>query len=247
MTTNVYDVKASLLTSDSRWSVDGGDWIAYVDDTGYDKITFDARLAFLFAGDMAEIDYWKKWVADGRPKNEKPLNHVNRISVLQVDVANGKVVFQRGSFQGAYFGVSKVPLATFGGSGAEPAKICWVDNKCAMKAVSSAIAKDYFSGGETMFYNRANHQSNVTNSATVADVKQQAKERGQIMNVKNGQLTTTVKDAVNDPSNPAAQALANVVLSGGASFNAPFPDMDKPWTQEEIEAFDAALSAYDED
>jgi hypothetical protein len=55
----------------------------------------------------------------------------------------------------------------------------------------------------------------------------------------------SVQEAANDSANPAAQAMANLVLSGGVSFSAPFPEMDTPWSEEKIKEFKDVMAAYD--
>lgn len=241
MTTNVCDVSVGMLTSDSRWSRETGEWIIYVDDTGYDKIVFDAKLAFLFAGDMVNIDAWKQWVVNGRT-GPMPLSYLQRMSVIQVDINTGKVIFQSHQFLNSSFGVSVKAL--YAGTGAPSAKKCWDTNKCAATAVESAKLDDMLSGGTVVYLNRKTKGTNVTNGKSASDVIQQAKEKGMIMHKTSGQAPVPVKVAANDVSNPAAQAVANLVLSGGVSFSAPFPEIDAPWSEEKVKEFEAALRAY---
>lgn len=245
MTTNVYDKIAELLTCDSRWSIQVGDWVAYVDDTGYDKLVFDNRLAFLFAGDLPEVNYWKEWIQAGRKKDAKPMLHVDKMSVIQIDMQNGAIVFRSHNFPNTSFGAAM--KAIFAGTGAEHAKKCWDKNKCAMTAVKSASIEDALSGGTVVFLNRKTRERNVNNTVPESGVKLQAKERGILMNTKDANLSIPIKDAANDPTNAAAQAIAQMVMSGSASFQAPFPGMDTPWTEEKKREFEAALSMYDEE
>lgn len=244
MTTNVYDNNAALLTSDSRWSREMGDWVAYVDDTNYDKIVHDNKLAFLFAGELPEINRWKEWILGGRKKDARPILYDTKMSVIQIDVADGKIVFKSHLFKNTSFGAATKAL--FAGTGAEPAKECWDVNKCAKTAIVSAAKKDYLSGGYVVFFNRKSRQGNVTNTATASGLQDQLKERGILMNTKT-QTSMSIKDAANDTTNTTAQALATAVMSGSINLNAPFPGMDTPWSEQKKTEFEAALALYDEE
>lgn len=244
MTTNVYDVKASLMTSDARWSSKGDEWIAYVDDTGYDKIVFDKRLVFLFAGDLPEIDLWKSWIISGRKKDDKPALADTKMQVIQVDIATGKIVFRSHNFANSSFGV--VTRALFSGTGAALAKACWDSNKCAKTAISSAVIGDFRSGGTTMYLDRSTKETNVTNSASAAGVNEQLKNRGFLMNTNAHKESISVQEAANDPKHPG-NALAKSVMSGAIPLTAPFPGMDEPWSVAKKKEFEAALALYDEE
>jgi hypothetical protein len=244
MTTNIYDLKAALLTSDSRWSAKVGDLIAYVDNTNYDKIVFDKRLAFLFAGDLPEIDLWKSWIIAGRKKLETPPIMHAKMQVIQIDIASGKVVFQSHNFTSSAFGVALKAL--FAGTGAGFAKACWDVNKCAKTAIVSASVGDARSGGDVKFLKRDTKVTNVTNSATSADVQEQLKVRGFLMNTNNAQATILVKDAANDASHPG-YAIAQSVMTGAIPLSAPFPGMDEPWSKAKKAEFEAALALYDDE
>lgn len=244
MTTNVYDKRAGQLASDSRWSRISGEWIIWVDDTGYDKIICDARLGFLFAGELDKIDIWKQWVIAGR-KGVKPLDQLRGggMSVIQIDLADGEIKFQSHKFLSSTFGVAIKAL--YAGNGAIFAKTCWDVNKCALKAVDSAKIEDKSSGGTVMHYDRKSKSTNIVNTASVTDVQQQLKDKGIIMHTKDACEPMSVIDAANDPSNPIQQALAQMVVSGGIALSAPFPEMNEPWSDEKIREFEAALNEYD--
>jgi hypothetical protein len=241
MTTNVYDVASGLLTSDSRWSIDEGDWIAFVDDTNYDKIVFDNELGLLFAGDLSKIEIWKDWFLSGRT-SPIPLDQVDRMSIIGIDMPTGNI-----AFHSDYLLVSTINSsieAWYGGTGAPYAKDCWQLNRCARKAVETAKAEDDFSGGNTVFAERESLETNLANSEKVESVLQQMKERGIMINSKGSQEPTLVKDAANDPSNPLAQSLAQKIMSGKAALGAPFPGMDQPWTNEKKAELEKALAPY---
>lgn len=248
MTTNVLDCVNGFLSTDSRWSSSSGDCVAYVDNTNYDKLAYTTRVGFLFAGDMPPIDAWKSYVIGGMKKGTRPEivqsgSIGTRISVIQVELATGKIVFQSHKFVNSSFSV--LIKALFAGTGALYAKACWDTNKCARMAIESAARDDMCSGGNVVFLNRATRETNVTNTATSQSVHDQLKERGIFMDAQR--LPVSLKDAANDPSKPEAQAFAIAVMSGASPLCAPFYEMDKPWTEEKIAEFDVALSEYEVD
>lgn len=246
MTTNVYDSVAGMLTSDSRWSISKGDWVAYVEDTAYDKLIYTSKVAFLFAGSMPIIDSWKSYVAGGMKKGTRPaLVPGTKISVIQVDMADGKVVFQSNNLLRSSFGASI--RALFGGTGASPAKICWDVNKCATTAIFSAAKGDHLSGGSVIYLDRKKRKSNATNACTAAQARHLLNDRGILMNIATQQAPILLKDAANDPANPEAQLIAMQIISGDSPLVAPFPGMDEEWSDEKIAEFDAALALYEED
>jgi len=248
MTTNVYDVAAGLLTSDSRWSADEGEWIVYVDDTGFDKIIADAQLAFLFAGNILNIAEWKGWVKSGRLQ-PAPLDRLDGTSLIMVEIATGSVVFGTD-----YLLVSRydaMPSAWYSGTGAPHAKDCWEVNRCAMTAVASATKVDKYSGGTTSHFNRNSRASNVTNSAAVESVLVQMRERGIMKNNNGAEFMISdviAADAANDPASKqiddVAKRLAQKVMQGNVTLSAPFPGIDQPWTNEKKSELARVLARY---
>lgn len=241
MTTNVYDISAALLTSDSRWSYEESGWIVYVDDTAYDKIAFDEDLGLLFAGNLTKIDIWKKWLYDGRLV-DPPLDQVDDMSIIGVDMHSGNVIFWSDYLLNSI--ANNVIEAWYGGTGGPYAKDCWQLNRCAQKAISTAIEKDDFSGGSTVYVRRSNFDTNIRNSVHVSSVLAQMKERGIMLNVKGSRDEKLLKDAVNDPADQVAHSIAKKVMSGKAALGAPFPGMAQPWTQEKKDELAAALRPY---
>lgn len=240
MTTNVYDVPAGLLTSDSRWSCELDDgWIAYVDNSGYDKIVYDNQLAILFAGNLAKIDHWKNWFTKNR-NGDQP-QEVDGISLIVANIKTGEVIFKTDYLLESTS--EKQIDALYSGTGGPYAKDCWQINKCAKKAVETAISVDIFSGGDVSFLHRESSETNVKNSVFADEVMALMKERGILMN-KNLQQAVAIKDAANDSSDPNFQRMAQRVLSGNIELNAPFPGMDQPWTNEKKAELRNVLSSF---
>jgi hypothetical protein len=250
MTTNVYDVRGGLLTSDSRWSSVDGEWLVFVDDTGFDKIIADQQLSFLFAGNMLNIAAWKSWVSAGR-LTPAPTHMLNETSIIIVDNATGAVVFYTDYL--LHSEADGVRHAWYGGTGAPHAKDCWEVNKCAKKAVESAILVDRRSGGTVVHLNRQTLETNVTNAESHLSVAVQLKERG-IMKNSNGKefkLSEVVSapDAANDASTKTeidgvAKRLAERVMNGSVALSAPFPGIDQPWTNEKKLELTKVLERY---
>jgi hypothetical protein len=246
MTTNVYDKVSGILSSDGRWSVSKDRWVAYVDDTGYDKLAFTSKVGFLFAGSLPHIDKWKRYVQGGMKKGTRPLlSPAMKISIIQVDLAAGEIVFKSANLLQS--GTGAALAALFGGSGAAPAKMCWDVNKCALQAVTSAAQRDDLSGGTVVYLKRNSRESNVQNVASAEDAVKLFHDRGILMNIAQQQAPVLLKDAANDPNNPEAQAIAKSILSGDAPLIAPFPGIDEAWSEDHLRELDAALAMYEED
>jgi len=246
MTTNVYDLTAGLLTSDSRWSCElENDWIAFVDNTGCNKIVFDDELAMLFAGDIDIIELWKCWIANGRKGTHPPVDDSmsgDSISVIIVDISDGGVVFETD-----YLLKSIAPSfsveAVYSGTGGTYAKNCWQENRCAKRAVETAMRSDIFSGGDVLHYCRNSLTTNVPTPIQSEDVNRLMKERG-YMQKNIGSQAVLIRDAANDLSNPELHSLATKVMSGKVKLSAPFPGMNQPWTNEKKAELNTVLNKY---
>lgn len=252
MTTNVFDRVHGILSSDSRWSSESGDWVAYVDDTSYDKLASTSRVGFLFAGDMPQVDAWKKYVANGMKSGTRPKVHSaaewipgNRISVIQVEFATKRSQESHPMLSST---VGALVRAMYAGTGATPAKECWDERKCAKTAIVSASKKDNRSGGAVVFLDCETGIGNVVNAVSAQSVQEQLKDRGYLMNSKHNQYAPILlKDAAKDDSNPVAQMFAQSVMSGATPLTAPFSNMDEPWSPESLAEFDAMLSEFETD
>ena len=173
MTTTVFDSINKKVTSDSRWSsileYQGGTYLVFVDDSGFDKIVDRSTSVVALAGDGELISEWKKWLSMSEPKLEdrppvrKAATHGStdcREFVLYiVSKTANKVVFDAGRKLAA-LDESGI-LAVFSGSGMNQAAMCWNTNQCPEQAVRTAQSQDICSGGEVKFVDYKNGNSNL--------------------------------------------------------------------------------------
>lgn len=239
MTTNVYDISKGLLSTDSRWSKDNGEYVVYIDNTGYDKIVYDNRIAILFAGDLDLVDVWKKWFHKGKPDPRPKL--LDDVSLIIVSLETGMPVFK--SEYTLTSGNEETIQAVYGGTGGVYAKNCWEVNSCAITAVNTAIKEDLLSGGEVVYLNRNNLSNNIKNSCKIFHVNTQLKETGTIMNMKTKQKES-IQNFMNSSNSSSAQALVEEVISGNAKLSAPFVGKGQPWSNEKIAELDNVLERF---
>lgn len=213
MTTTAYDVSAFLMTSDSRWSITiGGTKIAYVDDTGFDKIELACGHAFLFAGDSGVIDAWKRYVRSG---NGGAIPGLQGIALLAVNAATKATVVCHGQDIALPDPVSMT--ASFAGSGARHAALCWMANKCGKKAIDTAKGLDVYTGGDTKFANLESSAHNLRNDVGVDDLGKQFLAKGVIMYV-NGQTQPIAEAAANDAE---VRQVCEKIAQGSITLSAP--------------------------
>lgn len=223
--------------------------MVFVDDTGFDKIIADNQLAFLFAGDLLNIAAWKGWVAAGRT-TAAPMDKLDETSLIIVDVTTGTVVFNTDYLLASDSGPDR--HAWYGGTGAPHAKDCWEVNKCAMKAVESAIMVDKYSGGRMIHFNRQTLETNATNAESHLSVVVQMRERG-LMKKNNGteykvsevmSSSIAANDASKAEIDSVAKKLAEKVMNGSVALSAPFPGIEQPWTNEKKQELARVLARY---
>lgn len=233
MTTNVFDINARHMATDSRWSIDSSAFVLYIDDTGFDKICTAKGHAFMFAGNGKLIEQWKNWIAQSSSLPRPPIIQDNAvISVCVANIETALVRFERGQ-------EISLPLARFAGSGARFAHDCWQVNNDAKLAVNSAKQKDWFSGGTVAFFDFGSGQHNLLNSISMKEVKTQLLG-GFVMYkfINSGQPIPALEAAERDPE---VKALLDKVTEGKISVNAPCESMYTPWTESEINEFNAVL------
>ncbi|MEY2894062.1 MAG: hypothetical protein RJA98_3970 [Pseudomonadota bacterium] len=245
MTTNVYDQPDRTVATDSRWSISYGKWVLYVDDSQFHKIERYKGVAFMFAGDGAEIQQWKNWIS-AQPVSLDDLPTPNAISVCMIKEASGDVLFvDKKAFtrEGGYFA----------GSGALHAHACWHKNRNAVRSVETAKTQDQFTGGETKFLNCATGAHNLSYPSagmTIEQVNEAVLNRGMVMentNLKQApplNAPFSLKDAA--ATNPEFAKAAELIVNGALSVRAPYAGMDEGWTdQEKADLKTAMKSAFD--
>lgn len=227
MTTNVLDTSAGVLASDSRWSIDTPAFVAFVDDTGFDKIAVYRHLGFMFAGSSMLIQGWKDWIANN-PSSGDELPAVEcegeAMALSITDLERRTVMFEHGQD-------IQHPVARFAGTGSRHAFLCWNANGCAKKAVESAKIMDCYSGGEVKYLHCVTLQHNLSNSVSFQIVGTKFLEKGMIMYKGNGAGVIPFKEAAANDS--AVERLRQDIASGKAVASAPCDAMYNSWTPAE--------------
>lgn len=243
MTTNVYDVKASTVASDSRWSflVKNNDEkeslaaIVYVDDTGFDKMIIAEGACALFAGNSRLIDAWKQWIASTAKAVIPRPPVIDDFAMCIIDAGNGDLIFEHGQ---------KIADDTyrFAGTGAKYAHKCWLNNKCAQRAVKSASDVDDYSGGEVKFFNIKTQQHNVTPNGLYELINEATITRGVVMYTAYQGKTVSVQEAA--ATDPRIRTLLQNISTGEASAEAPSGHDPIIWTETDVKRLDASLGAF---
>lgn len=239
MTTNVYDKDKSLLTTDSRWSyrplsdgVPSTQVVAYVDDTGFDKIAFDDVAVFMFAGPGDLIDRWKTFVSSPNKVLLRRPDVARTFAICMILKSSGEIVMEHGQkIKGSGF--------RFAGTGAEPAYECWSSNKDPKKAVKSATTKDPLSGGTVKFFQSQDGTHNLDTGVAFSSVAEQFLAKGQVMYTAQNAIVPVAQAAQQDPR---IAALVAKVQKGGVSAEAPSGYDPVVWTPEDEQRLDDALS-----
>jgi hypothetical protein len=249
MTTNIFDSSGHLMATDSRWSIEYGDWLLYLDDTGYEKMLVRNGKVLMFAGYGRVIQLWKDWINSDPPDPSGMPAHKG-MSVCMVDGATRTVDFDAEQdivANGVYCA----------GSGSRSAYSCWSANRDAHRAVETAKSKDIFSGGEVKFYNFKNGSNNLVNNyptagITIKMVDQAILSRGSVMKTNTNSTSgaslpfpkvanaKAADDAANDDKS-AVEEIREKIAAGELSANAPCDGMHNDWTEENKAKFQKAL------
>jgi hypothetical protein len=234
VTTNVIDKQRRLLASDSRWSCQcDPDHIAYVDDTGFDKMADRTLGSLICAGSALLIEAWREWFL--QPKLD--LDNKPRVYTLRDDGAVDQFItvslLLKPECQSLFsFGqyIEFEDIAKFGGTGAQYARDCYSMNRCGLQAVATATGSDPMTGGEIKYVDFANFKNNLsTTKVSAQDAFNQLQSRGMKMNVKTGKI---------EPLNPKAEP--GHAMSAEA-LSAPTGQAPRKWSEREIEDFHNAL------
>jgi hypothetical protein len=244
MTTNIFDGNTSVMATDSRWSIEYGQWLLYLDDTGYEKIERLNGRALMFAGRGLRIQEYKTWIRS-QPADFSSMPEVKGMCVCMVDEATGTIIFQKHQEIEA----NGVLCA---GSGARAAYSCWLLNKCARQAVESAKAKDPCSGGEVKYINFAKSETNIADvyphsQLTINTISANIVQRGIAMKIQSTPYGTpnlpfSKAPSVLDAQEPPREEMAKLVANGTLEATAPCNGMHNDWTEQDKENFKNALA-----
>ena len=244
MTTNITDIDAKQMASDSRWTISWPaelpKYVVRLDDSGCDKIVIYQGLVFIFAGDGLLIQIWKDWLATFPPTSLAGMPPVKReaggkliwICLCIVEMTTADILFvEKQEFEPN----QTSPSAFFAGTGAPHARPCWRKNRNARRAVETAKAADIFSGGEVKYVNLVSGDHNLGNSESIHDVSLRLVREGFVMEYQHISQKTAPPEA-GEPiaeaakSNPELQKLVDDVKSGRTVASAPFGSMHEPWS-----------------
>lgn len=227
MTTNVYDQNLGVMATDSRWSVRQGNYVIYLDDTGFDKIEVRHQAAFMFAGNGKRIQEWKMWLRTDPPDDSGQPSEEG-VSICIADTST-KIMQSFGKENVIYKG------GYFSGTGTLFAFACWSVNSDPKRSVETAKKFDLFSGGEVKFFDFSTKSHNLnypTVEITIDMVGEAISKRGIAMktNLNATQMPPFVL-ASNDEEELAD--IRRKIASGEISANAPCDGMYKEWSQQE--------------
>ncbi|EPB0900363.1 hypothetical protein [Yersinia enterocolitica] len=196
-------------------------WIAYVDDSGFGKISLRGKKVLCLAGDGELIEIWKKWwtskvIEIAYPQVEKPDG--GKISLYAIDIETNEILFHQNLGCVHLDPANSELQAIFTGSGGTFALAGWQICKCARTSVTQAMQSDCCSGGSVRFVDFASGMVNIEDTVTkISEVNLQLQERGFVMNLNDPSRTAyalSAQDVAQDVANAKAiAASSNDVLS----------------------------------
>lgn len=239
MTTNAIDRVNAVVASDSRWSKEiGPNLLAFVDNTGFDKLANRASASMLFAGDGVLIQQWKRWFRAEKldymllpPVHRNEGGRAVNLSISIVEKPSCKVLFDWGGW------LLHGDQASFSGSGAAFARDCYGVNGCGKTAIGTACLHDPATGGETKFVELSTGAHNLSMyECTLEEATQQINEKGFVMDTTTN-VITPIREFQQMPGN-ALQALGD-----DRSLSAPTGLPSRCWTDAEQHSLRSALEA----
>lgn len=230
MTTNVFDSEKKTIACDSRWSVPGTFGVLYVDEAPFLKMEVTQKGVFVFAGCAPVIDAWKSHLKSIDLGTPTPAPTLKGIALLGAERGTGRLLGYSG--QDIVLPHVNDIQASFAGTGSYYAAMCWLLNKSAQQAVSTAIGQDSNSGGSVRFYDLSTDVNNLVHCQGIASLDQAFLEKGMVMfnSMKNANPIPFKQAA---EMNPAVNELYSKAASGSlrdqvqapcdAIFNEPTP------------------------
>jgi len=226
MTTNVIDLAAKQVASDSRWSFTADDGLFhYVEETSFDKIGINDDVVMVCAGDARLIDAWKTWLQQPSffhttpPETEVVRNGVvHPVYVALITRPECELLYCKG----VYWLVDGTFMFT--GTGGEYARDCFSTNKNIEKCIGSAADVDDHTGGPVKRVDVATGKGNLAHPPKgVDDIYESYNQRGFIMDRKTRVITPVTQPAANDQS----------VHGREMHFSAPTGQPASAWTRED--------------
>ncbi|WP_442797354.1 hypothetical protein [Pantoea vagans] len=209
------------------------DWVVYVDDTGFGKISLRGHIVLCFAGDGQLIQEWKDWwrqptITIKYPRVEKDTGE--KIALYAIDIKQNKVLFHQNLGCVHLDPVTQELQALFTGSGGTFALAGWQSSKCAKTSVSLAMDDDCRSGGTIRYVDFDSGLSDIEDSVhDIHDVELQLQKRGFAMNANDPNRTVYPIGAA-DISADVANVKA-IVASDSGFLNAPVGNEGIVWDE----------------
>lgn len=235
MTTTVYDKAKSLVACDSRWSVPSDFGVLYVDEAPFQKIEVYKNHAFVFAGMAPVIDQWKKHLRASASGLVTPQPGLHGIALLVAELGSGNLVE---AYQQDIVLPDRInPATVFAGTGSTHAARCWITNRCAKRAVVSAMSHDVGSGGEVRYLELLTRHSNLIQCEGIESLDKAFIEKGMVMFTRNDQAKGPIPFAEAAKLDQQVAELYGKAASGSlrqdvqapcdAVFNMPLPEDEK--------------------
>ncbi|AKA17312.1 hypothetical protein ABDZ38_00475 [Aeromonas caviae] len=189
MTTTVCDFINRVVASDSRWSTKLDDYgfynhIAFVDDTGFGKLSIRGNHVLCLAGDGKLIEQWKQWWKAPVLYREHPpvVSDAGAVVIYAINRATNQLEFGLQLSCAHLDPDTRHIQAVFSGSGETAALSNWQSAKCAKTAVEQAKLRDVFTGGTVRFVNLSTDEMDIEDELDSLDaVLNQLQERGYVM------------------------------------------------------------------
>jgi hypothetical protein len=93
MTTNIYDGNAKIMACDSRWSIPYGNWVFYLDDSGYEKILRHTSYSLMFAERVTKFRLSRTGFDQAKDASGMP--PVKGMAVCMVQDTSGDIAFAK--------------------------------------------------------------------------------------------------------------------------------------------------------
>lgn len=199
MTTTVCDFVNRVVASDSRWSVKLDPYgyfghVAFVDDTGFGKLSIRGDIILCLAGEGALIELWKMWWKAPVLHAEYPPveSETGAVVIYAFNMKTNELEFNSQLSCVHLDPQNRQLQAVFSGSGETAALANWQSSKCAISSIEIAKEFDVCTGGTVRFVNLKTNAINIEDTVdNIASVVTQLQQRGYVMNVNDPNKTQT--------------------------------------------------------